>query len=44
MQSQGIKLVGALLAGIGAAGIPLRQSATVSSAAELPDVCDELPE
>lgn len=44
MQSQGMKLVGALLAGIGAAGIPSVQSAAVSSAAELPDVCDGLPE
>lgn len=44
MQAQGMKLVGALLAGIGAAGIPPRQSTTVSSAAELPDVCDGLPE
>lgn len=44
MQAQGMKLVGALLAGIGAAGIPPRQATTVSSAAELPDVCDGLPE
>lgn len=44
MQAQGMKLVGALLAGIGAAGIPPVQSAAVSGAAELPDVCDGLPE
>ena len=44
MQAQGMKLVGALLAGISVAGIPPMQSATVSSAAELPDVCDGLPE
>ena len=44
MQLQGMKLVGALLAGIGAAGTPSIQSATVSNMAELPEVCDGLPE
>lgn len=44
MQLQGMKLVGALLAGIGAAGMPFIQSATVSNMAELPEACDGLPE
>ena len=44
MQSQGMKLVGALLAGIGTVNIPSAQLGTVSNVAKLPDVCDALPE
>lgn len=44
MRSQGMKLVGALLAGIGATGTPSIQPVTVSNMAELPEVCDGLPE
>ena len=44
MQSQGMKLVGALLAGIGTVNIPAQQPEKVSEGAELPDVCEGLPE
>lgn len=44
MQSQGMKLVGALLAGIGAVSIPVSQNENVSDEAELPESCDALPE
>lgn len=44
MQSQGMKLVGALLAGIGTVNIPAQQPERVSEEAELPDVCEGLPE
>lgn len=44
MQSQGMKLVGALLAGIGAAGTPSMRPETVSDGTGLPDVCDALPD
>ena len=44
MQSQGMKLVGALLAGIGTVNIPVQQPEKVSEGAELPDVCEGLPE
>lgn len=44
MQSQGMKLVGALLAGIGTVNIPLAQVKNVSGGAELPEACDVLPE
>lgn len=46
MQSQGMKLVGALLAGIGAVGVPVSQKGNVSmeSGAELPQVCESLPD
>ena len=44
MQSQGMKLVGALLAGIGTVNLPSSQKENVSSEAELPELCDALPE
>lgn len=44
MQAQGMKLVGALLAGIGIVGAPAVKIETVSHESELPDVCGELPE
>lgn len=44
MQSQGMKLVGALLAGIGTVNIPVSQTGNVSERAELPETCDVLPE
>lgn len=44
MQSQGMKLVGALLAGIGAVSIPEPREKTVSGETGLPEMCEELPE
>lgn len=44
MQSQGMKLVGALLAGISTVNVIATQTGTISKEAELPDVCVELPE
>lgn len=44
MQSQGMKLVGALLAGIGTVNLPISQVENVSRGAELPESCDGLPE
>lgn len=44
MQLQGMKLVGALLAGIGTVNLPSSQKENVSSEAELPELCDALPE
>lgn len=44
MQSQGMKLVGALLAGIGTVSIPASQVKNTSREAELPEICEELPE
>lgn len=42
MQSQGMKLVGALLAGIGTVNIPVLQTGNVSGGAELPEACEVL--
>ena len=44
MQSQGMKLVGALLAGIGTVNLPISQAGNVSREAGLPELCDTLPE
>ena len=44
MQSQGMKLVGALLAGIGTVNLPVSQKGNVSREVELPELCDALPE
>ena len=44
MQSQGMKLVGALLAGIGTVNLPISQARNVSREAGLPEACDVLPE
>lgn len=44
MQAQGMKMVGALLAGIGTVGVPAKRSQTESAVTELPEACGELPE
>lgn len=44
MQSQGMKLVGALLAGIGTVGVPAKKDEAEPAVTELPEVCEELPE
>lgn len=44
MQEQGMKLVGALLAGIGTVSVPVKQKETVERGTELPDICEELPD
>lgn len=44
IQSQGMKLVGALLAGIGTVSVPAARVETVSKESGLPEVCGELPE
>lgn len=44
MQEQGMKLVGALLAGIGTVSVPVKQKETVERGTELPDTCEELPD
>lgn len=44
MQSQGMKLVGALLAGIGTVSILEPREQTASGETGLPEMCEELPE
>jgi hypothetical protein len=44
MQEQGMKLVGALLAGIGTVNIQTAQVKTEDNETDLPDRCDELPD
>lgn len=44
IQAQGMKLVGALLAGIGTASVPKAQMETVLKETGLPEACKELPE
>ena len=44
MQIQGMKLVGALLAGIGTVSIPMTQTETDPEEAELPEICERLPD
>ena len=44
MQAQGMKLVGALLAGIGTVGAPAKKSEAEPAVTELPEACGELPE
>lgn len=44
MQAQGMKLVGALLAGIGTVSVPEKKRETESQETDLPEVCEELPE
>lgn len=44
MQAQGMKLVGALLAGIGTVGVPEKNSEAGLNVTDLPEVCEELPE
>ena len=44
MQIQGMKLVGALLAGIGTVSIPMTQAELDLEEAELPETCERLPD
>ena len=44
MQAQGMKLVGALLAGIGTVRVPVMKCETESKETGLPEICEELPE
>ena len=44
MQEQGMKLVGALLAGIGTVNVSIEQEETALMETELPEVCRELPD
>lgn len=44
MQKQGMKLVGALLAGIGTVNVPVRQNEIEEKGTELPDTCEKLPD
>ena len=44
MQTQGMKLVGALLAGIGTVGVPVKRSEMEPAVTELPEACGELPQ
>lgn len=44
IQSQGMKLVGALLAGIGTVSVSTPQSDTEPKEVELPSTCEELPD
>ena len=44
MQAQGMKLVGALLAGIGTVNPPSPQAGIEAKEAELPEVCEKLPD
>ena len=44
MQEQGMKLVGALLAGIGTVSVPVKQKEAVERGTELPDTCEKLPD
>lgn len=43
MQSQGMKLMGALLAGMGTVNVAAAQPEAVMEEAELPETCGELP-
>ena len=44
IQSQGMKMVGALLAGIGTVSIPTPQRETDPKEVGLPEVCEKLPD
>lgn len=44
MQSQGMKLVGALLSGISTGSVPMQRADTAQSEATLPDACEKLPD
>ena len=44
IQVQGMKLVGALLAGIGTVNVSIKQEGTAPMETELPGVCGELPD
>ena len=44
IQIQGMKLVGALLAGIGTVNVSVKQEGTAAMETELPEVCGKLPD
>lgn len=44
MQEQGMKLVGALLSGIGMVNLPVPHPENVEKEIKLPDACEKLPE
>ena len=44
MQNQGMKLVGALLAGIGTVNMPKTENGIAPKETSLPAICDELPD
>lgn len=44
MQAQGMKLVGALLAGIETVSVSTKKGETEPAVTELPEVCEKLPE
>lgn len=44
MQSHGMKLIGALLAGVGSVSIPKPQTEIKPQTVELPDTCEKLPD
>lgn len=44
MQLQGMKLVGALLAGIGTVNVSKTEDEIISDKTDLPEICDELPD
>ena len=44
IQAQGMKLVGALLAGIGTVNIPTVRDKMITKETELPETCGELPD
>lgn len=44
MQTQGMKLVGALLAGIGTVNMPLCRDEVTAMETKLPEACGELPD
>lgn len=44
MQSQGMKLVGALLAGIGTGVVPVQRTGSETAETALPEVCEKLPD
>lgn len=44
MQAQGMKLVGALMAGIETVSVSTKKGETEPAVTELPEVCEELPE
>ena len=44
MQTQGMKLVGALLAGVGTVNVTVKQNEVIENGTELPDTCEKLPD
>lgn len=44
MQTQGMKLVGALLAGIGTVNMPMVRDEAIPRGTELPEICGKLPD